>query len=152
MDIFVELILIIILLVLGNTSPRFLVEFAHSTLGKTIMVATVAAIAFTRGLAGGLLAALIFVLLLHSYQEGMADFNPSKTCTQGTDCSGGVCSSGICMPTTNGGPHDTTSGNTGNSQQLQSQTNRVDNENTLNRGAQEATLAASRQLNDQTNN
>jgi len=148
MDFVIELILIAALLLLGNTRPQLLVDFAHSTLGKVVLVVTVILTAKIRGLTSGLLAALIFVVLLHSYREGLG-------CS--TDCAkdGGSCNkvTGLCegggydkkrkpKPKPKATPKDT---------KPYSTTNRVDNVNALKRSAEEGTLSASKQANDHTN-
>ena len=169
MNFLVELILVAILLLFMYEKPRFLVDFANSTLGKVIMVIIVVMVAKTKGLVGGLLAALILVILLHSYKEGLVSTPDDKKtsqvkkggivarkkksgdalkCTNDKDC--GACQ---CRSKCN------TTGNTPvcmmeyvESPYRRSSTNRVDQENTINRNAEEATLSASKQENDQTNN
>jgi len=71
-----EATLIIILLVLMYNSPNALKEFAGSVLGKMISLGIIAYIAMTHGRNTGLIAAFIFILLIHNEREGME--NPPK--------------------------------------------------------------------------
>ena len=136
MDFLVELILIAILLLFLYEKPKFLGVFAHSTLGKIVMVLILVGIAKTRGLVGGILAAFVMVLLLHTYKEGFDSLSTKPKKKKKSQIK--VAPKKKCKPGDKGC-------------QLSS-TNRVDTENFLNRSAVEATLAASKQSNDQTNN
>ena len=66
-----ELALGTILLVLMYEKPLAFTEFANSLLGKAIMIIAVGLIAKNNGLASGLLAALIMIILMHETREGM---------------------------------------------------------------------------------
>lgn len=134
MGFLVELFLIAILLLFLYEKPKFLGDFAHSTLGKIVMVLVIVGIAKTRGLVGGVLAALVMVLLLHTYKEGLTGNSNKKKKKPG-------CKPGDkkCKKSSKDHPKE-------------SHTNRMDNENFLNRSAVEATISASKQFNEQTNN
>tara|TARA_Y100000591_G_scaffold315295_1_gene322733 strand:+ start:444 stop:1013 length:570 start_codon:yes stop_codon:yes gene_type:complete len=69
---YMELALGAILLVLMYEKPLAFTEFANSLLGKAIMIIAVGLIAKNNGLASGLLAALIMIILMHETREGMA--------------------------------------------------------------------------------
>ena len=71
-----EATLIIILLVLMYNSPNALKDFAGSVLGKMISLAIIAYIAMTHGRNTGLIAAFIFIILMHNEKEGLE--NPPK--------------------------------------------------------------------------
>ena len=151
----VELILVAVLLLLMYEKPRAFVDFSHSTLGKIAMLFIVVGVAKMRGLVGGLLVALVMVVLMHTYKEGLTGASvATKTdgsaleCVTDKDCGPCMCHSKC----------DNTSG-TGvctmkymQSPWRETMTNRMDLENTVNRGPEEATMAASKQSNDQTNN
>ena len=62
---YMELALGAILLVLMYEKPHAFTEFANSLLGKAIMIIAVGVIAKNNGLASGLLAALIMIILMH---------------------------------------------------------------------------------------
>ena len=66
-----ELALGAILLVLMYEKPYALTEMANSLLGKAVMIIGVGIIAKNNGLASGLLAALIMIILIHETVEGM---------------------------------------------------------------------------------
>jgi len=66
-----ELALGAILLVLMYEKPYALTEMANSLLGKAVMIIGVGIIAKNNGLASGLLAALIMIILIHENVEGM---------------------------------------------------------------------------------
>jgi hypothetical protein len=68
---YMELALGAILLVLMYEKPHALTEFANSLLGKAVMIIGVGIIAKNNGLAPGLLAALIMIILMHETIEGM---------------------------------------------------------------------------------
>ncbi len=68
---YMELALGAILLVLMYEKPHAFTEFANSLLGKAIMIIAVGVIAKNNGLASGLLAALIMIILMHETMEGM---------------------------------------------------------------------------------
>ena len=68
---YMELALGAILLVLMYEKPHALTEAANSILGKAIMIIAVGIIAKNNGLASGLLAALIMIILIHETIEGM---------------------------------------------------------------------------------
>ena len=152
MDFVIELILIAALLLLGNTRPQLLVDFAHSTLGKVVLVVTVILTAKIRGLTSGLLAALIFVILLHSYREGLGC--PRDCAKEGGSCNKvtGLCEGGGYDKNKKPKPkHKLPPLAKPKNTKPYSTTNRVDNENALKRGAEEGTLSASKQANDHTN-
>jgi len=69
---YMELALGAILLVLMYEKPHAFTEFANSLLGKAIMIIAVGVIAKNNGLASGLLAALIMIILMHETMEGMS--------------------------------------------------------------------------------
>ena len=71
-----EASLIIILLVLMYNSPNALKDFAGSVLGKMISLGIIAYIAMTHGRNTGLIAAFIFIILIHNEKEGLE--NPPK--------------------------------------------------------------------------
>lgn len=71
-----EATLIIILVVLMYKSPSALKDFAESVLGKMISLGIIAYIAMTHGRNTGLIAAFIFILLIHNEKEGLE--NPPK--------------------------------------------------------------------------
>jgi len=71
-----EATLIIILLVLMYNSPNALKDFAGSVLGKMISLGIIAYIAMTHGRNTGLIAAFIFIILIHNEKEGLE--NPPK--------------------------------------------------------------------------
>ena len=71
-----EAVLIIILVVLMYNSPSPLRDFANSVLGKMVCLAAIAYIAMTYGRNSGLIAAFIFILLIHDGREGLE--NPPK--------------------------------------------------------------------------
>jgi len=71
-----EAVLIIILVVLMYNSPAPLRDFANSVLGKMVCLAAIAYIAMTYGRNSGLIAAFIFILLIHNEREGLE--NPPK--------------------------------------------------------------------------
>lgn len=73
-----ELALGAILLVLMYEKPYALTEFANSLLGKAIMIIGVGIIAKNNGLAPGLLAALIMIILMHETIEGMTGTKDKK--------------------------------------------------------------------------
>lgn len=137
MGFLVELFLIAILLLFLYEKPKFLGDFAHSTLGKIVMVLVIVGIAKTRGLVGGVLAALVMVLLLHTYKEGLTG-NSNKKKKPGCAPGDKKCKK--------------SSKHSSKHHPKKSHTNQMDNENFLNRGAVEATISASKQFNDQTNN
>jgi hypothetical protein len=68
---YMELALGAILLVLMYEKPYALTEMANSLLGKAVMIIGVGIIAKNNGLASGLLAALIMIILIHENVEGM---------------------------------------------------------------------------------
>ena len=68
---YMELALGAILLVLMYEKPYALTEMANSLLGKAVMIIGVGIIAKNNGLASGLLAALIMIILIHETVEGM---------------------------------------------------------------------------------
>lgn len=153
----VELILVAVLLLLMYEKPRAFVDFSHSTLGKIAMLLIVVGVAKTRGLVGGLLVALVMVVLMHTYKEGLTGATEAtKTdgtaleCVNDKDCGACMCHSkcdntsgkGVCTMKYMQSPYP----------RRETMTNRMDLENTVNRGSEEATIAASKQSNDQTNN
>jgi len=155
MTFLVELILVASLLLLMYEKPHALVDFSHSTLGKIVMVLIVVGVAEMRGLVGGLLAALIMVVLMHTYKEGLTGAavatetdGTALECVNDKDCGPCMCHSKC----------DNTSGKAVctmkymQSPWRETLTNRMDQENMVNRAPEEATLAASKQSNDQTNN
>ena len=68
---YMELALGAILLVLMYEKPYALTEMTNSLLGKAVMIIGVGIIAKNNGLASGLLAALIMIILIHETVEGM---------------------------------------------------------------------------------
>lgn len=75
---YMELALGAILLVLMYEKPHALTEAANSILGKAIMIIAVGIIAKNNGLASGLLAALIMIILMHETIEGMTGKKDKK--------------------------------------------------------------------------
>jgi len=75
---YMELALGAILLVLMYEKTYALTEFANSLLGKAIMIIGVGIIAKNNGLAPGLLAALIMIILMHETIEGMTGTKDKK--------------------------------------------------------------------------
>ena len=71
-----EATLIIILVAFMYKSPSALKDFAGSVLGKMISLGIIAYIAMTHGRNTGLIAAFIFILLIHNEKEGLE--NPPK--------------------------------------------------------------------------
>ena len=155
MTVLVELILVATLLLLMYEKPRTLVDFSHSTLGKVVMVLIVVGVAKMRGLVGGLLAALIMVVLMHTYKEGLTGATvATKTdgtaleCVNDKDCGPCMCHSKC----------DNTSGKAVctmkymQSPWRETMTDRMTLENTVNRAPVEATIASTKQFNDHTNN
>ena len=85
-----ELVLGAVLLALLYEKPHALTEFANSLLGKAVLIILVGVIAKTRGLASGLLAALILITLMHENIELMTNNEsvkvvPNKTAQQAID-------------------------------------------------------------------
>ena len=74
----VEMILVAILIVLMYEKPLFLVEFANSTLGKLLSIIAVFLISHQKGLTAGILAALIVIILRHTWREGMENKEEKK--------------------------------------------------------------------------
>ena len=74
----IDLVLISLLIVLMYYQPDILASLTTSVLGRMIAVCLVAHIALAYGRNAGLLAALIFILLLHNKREGFATPKPSK--------------------------------------------------------------------------
>lgn len=68
-----ELFLTALLLALMYEKPVPLVRFSNSTLGKVVLVISVLAIAHTCGLTCGLLSAIIIIALRHTWREGFED-------------------------------------------------------------------------------
>lgn len=89
-----ELALGAILLFLVYDKPTALTEFSNSVLGKVLLILGVGFIAKTRGLAAGLVAALIMVVLMHNSKEGMTNKpkcevktgDKPQECKDVTDC------------------------------------------------------------------
>ena len=85
-----ELALGAVLLGLLYDKPHALTDFANSILGKAIMIVIVGLIAKMRGIAAGLLAALIFITLMHENIELMTNNDsvnvvPNKVAQQAID-------------------------------------------------------------------
>jgi len=68
---YVELALGIILAALAYEKPGLFTDVANSILGKVMMIIAIIFILKIRGLASGLLAALIMVILMHKSKEGL---------------------------------------------------------------------------------
>ena len=64
-----ELVLLAILLTFLYEKPDFLVHFANGTLGKLITVIAVILISHSHGLNAGILAAIIVIVLQHTWLE-----------------------------------------------------------------------------------
>jgi hypothetical protein len=114
----VELVLGAILLGLLYDKPYALTKFANSLLGKAILIVLVGWTAKTRGLAAGLLAALIVITLMHENIELMTNKSdegvkvtpdknaqaaidaqlPQKKCTNDAECGVATtkCEDGQC--------------------------------------------------------
>ena len=89
-----ELALSAILLFLVYDKPTALTEFSNGILGKVLFILGVGLVAKTRGLAAGLVAALIMIVLMHNSKEGMTNKpkceakigNNPQECKDVTDC------------------------------------------------------------------
>ena len=71
MKTYIELGLVAFLAVLLYEKPHFLTSFADSTLGKIIMILSVAILAKQVSLNAGLVGAVIMIILLEHINEGM---------------------------------------------------------------------------------
>ena len=155
MTFLVELILVATLLLLMYEKPRALVDFSHTTLGKIVMILMIVVVAKMRGLVGGLLAALIMVVLMHTFKESLTGATvaiksdgTALECVNDKDCGPCMCHSKC----------DNTSGKAVctmkymQSPWRETMTDRMTQENMVNRAAEEATAAASKQSNDHTSN
>jgi len=76
----IEIVLIAILVMLMYYNPAELSVFVSSVLGKIVSLVIISYIAVTYGRNTGLLAAFIFILLMHHEREGLE--NPPKAPTQ----------------------------------------------------------------------
>lgn len=89
-----ELALLAILLFLVYDKPTALTEFSNSILGKVLFILGVGFVAKTSGLAAGLVAALIMIVLMYDSKEGMTNKpkceaktgNKPQECKDITDC------------------------------------------------------------------
>jgi len=148
MKLCVQLALAAILLALLYSRPHALVKAVGTTLGKAAGVVLVGTIASFFGIGAGILAAGILIVLIESTHEGMlnrrgSQFKKSQTeardkrlgkstdsrgsCKTDGDCgSTGKCHEGICRVTVTG-------------------TSRVPLEDQIRKGAEKATLGASKE-------
>ena len=139
MKLCVQLALAAILLALLYSRPHALVEAVGTTLGKATGVVLVGTIASFFGIGAGILAAGILIVLIESTHEGMKNHGkPEKrgkkkkraakrTCKEDKDCgSKGKCHDGICRVTVTG-------------------TSQVAMEDQVRKGAEKATLGASKE-------
>ena len=74
----IDLVLITLLIVLMYCQPGALGGITTSVLGRIIAVCLIAHIALAYGRNAGLLAALIFILLLHNNREGFTPKSSKK--------------------------------------------------------------------------
>ena len=91
----VEIILVVILLVLLQNKPSFLLELYSTLLGKVLGVGLVAFISHKKGANAGLLSALILLLLAGGSKEGFSPvreglIDKAQKCANDRDC--GACS------------------------------------------------------------
>tara|TARA_B100001057_G_scaffold500111_1_gene613588 strand:- start:2227 stop:2667 length:441 start_codon:yes stop_codon:yes gene_type:complete len=89
-----EIILVIILLVLLQNKPSFLLELYSTLLGKVLAVGLVAFISHKKGANAGLLSALVLLILAGSSKEGFSAIregmvNEPQKCQNARDC--GAC-------------------------------------------------------------
>ena len=76
MKIPMDLVLVVILIVLMYYHPPFITSLATSVLGTIVAIGLMAAVATLYGRNAGLLAALIFILLMHNQREGLTNNTP----------------------------------------------------------------------------
>ena len=139
MKLCVQLALAAILLALLYSRPHALVKAVGTTLGKAAGVVLVGTIASYFGIGAGILAAGILIVLIESTHEGMKNHGkPGKrgkkkkqgakrTCKEDKDCGAtGKCHEGICRVTVTG-------------------TSQVAMEDQVRKGAEKATLGASKE-------
>ena len=139
MKLCVQLALAAILLALLYSRPHALVKAVGTTLGKAAGVVLVGTIASYFGIGAGILAAGILIVLIESTHEGMKNHGkPEKrgkkkkraakrACKEDKDCgSKGKCHDGICRVTVTG-------------------TSQVAMEDQVRKGAEKATLGASKE-------
>ena len=67
----IDMLLIGVLVILMYHQPHGLVSFTQSVLGKVVAVFLIGVLALNYGRNCGLIAAVIFILLLHQYREGL---------------------------------------------------------------------------------
>ena len=76
MEFRMDLVLIVFLVILMYYQPAFLTALTTSVLGTIIAIILMTAVATVYGRNAGLLAALIFILLMHNQREGMENKSP----------------------------------------------------------------------------
>ena len=76
MEFRMDLVLIVFLVILMYYQPTFLTALTTSVLGTIIAIILMASVATVYGRNAGLLAALIFILLMHNQQEGLENKSP----------------------------------------------------------------------------
>ncbi len=138
MKLCVQLALAAILLALLYSRPHALVNAVDTTLGKATGVVLVGTIASYFGIGAGILAAGILIVLIESTHEGMKNHGKTgkrgkkkraskRACKEDKDCgSTGKCHEGICRVTVTG-------------------TSQVAMEDQVRKGAEKATLGASKE-------
>ena len=76
MKLTMDLVLILLLIVLMYYQPTILTSLTSSVLGRIVAVGCIAYIAILYGRNASLMAALIFILLLHNRREGLENKSP----------------------------------------------------------------------------
>ena len=67
----IELVLVLLLVVLMYHKPRFLLDLTDTFLGKLVLLSSVFGITHKFGRNAGVLTALVVILLMHTYHEGL---------------------------------------------------------------------------------
>jgi len=81
----IQLTLILVLVVLMYYTPLFLTDIARSPLGKLILISGVLGLSYKYGRNTGIISALIVLLLLHNYYEGLENKNDAKQTDKNLD-------------------------------------------------------------------
>ena len=74
----VQLTLILVLVILMYSQPLFLTDIARSPLGKLVLVCGVLGLSYKFGRNTGIISALIVLLLLHNFHEGLENSDDTK--------------------------------------------------------------------------
>ena len=78
----IELVLVLLLVVLMYHKPRFLLDLTDTFLGKLVLLSSVFGITHKFGRNAGVLTALVVILLMHTYHEGLdgsdSEASPAK--------------------------------------------------------------------------